>query len=160
MGTFSKALGSFGGYVACSKILKEYLINRASGFVYSTSLPPGVLGAIDAALDLVPDMDSQRSKLHHHAARLRDALNAHGIETCNSSTQIVPAVLGGVAETMDAASLLEDAGILGIAIRLPTVAKDTARIRFALSAAHSNEDIEKVLAKVPAIAALKKRGAA
>jgi 8-amino-7-oxononanoate synthase len=160
MGTFSKALGSFGGYVACSARLKDYLINRAGGFIYSTSLPPGVLGAMDAALDLVPEMDAQRSKLHRHAGRLRDALNTHGLDTCNSSTQIVPAVLGGVAETLGAASMLEDAGILGIAIRPPTVAKDTARIRFALSAEHIDEDIETLLAKIPDIAALKITGAA
>ncbi|MBT3765731.1 MAG: 8-amino-7-oxononanoate synthase [Rhodospirillaceae bacterium] len=160
MGTFSKALGSFGGYVACSERLKDYLINRAGGFIYSTSLPPGVLGAMDAALDLVPEMDAERSKLHRHAGRLRDALSAHGLDTCNSSTQIVPAVLGGVAETLNAASILEDAGILGIAIRPPTVAKDTARIRFALSAEHRDEDVEKLLAMIPNIAALKKRGAA
>jgi len=69
-------------------------------------------------------------------------------------------VLGEVAETLNAAGMLEDAGILGIAIRPPTVAKGTARIRFALSAEHSDEDIEKLVSKVPDIAALKKRGAA
>lgn len=160
MGTFSKALGGFGGYVACSERLKEYLINRAAGFIYSTSLPPGVLGAMDAALDLVPEMDAQRSHLNHLAARLREALHAHGLETCNSSTQIVPAVLGDVMETMDAARHLEGAGILGIAIRPPTVPKDSARIRFALSADHTGEDLERLLSEIPAIAAFKKKGAA
>jgi 8-amino-7-oxononanoate synthase len=155
MGTFSKALGSFGGYVACSQKLKDYLINRSAGFIYSTSLPPGVLGAIDAALDLVPGMEDERFRLQRHSEHLRTALAAHGLDTCRSSSQIVPAVIGGVEETLMAASILEDAGLLGIAIRPPTVPKDASRIRFALSADHTDNDVEKLISVIPAIASLK-----
>jgi 8-amino-7-oxononanoate synthase len=160
MGTFSKALGSFGGYVACSQKLKDYLINRSAGFIYSTSLPPGVLGAIDAALDLVPGMEDERSRLQRHSERLRTALMAHGLDTCSSSSQIVPAVIGGVDEALKAASILEDAGLLGIAIRPPTVPKDASRIRFALSADHTDADLETLISVIPAIASLQtKEGA-
>ena len=160
MGTFSKALGSFGGYVACSQKLKDYLINRSAGFIYSTSLPPGVLGAIDAALDLIPGLDDERSRLKRHSEHLRTALMAHGLDTCSSSSQIVPAVIGGVEETLKVAQILEDAGLLGIAIRPPTVPKDASRIRFALSADHTDEDLETLISTIPTIAALKTKAGA
>ncbi len=154
MGTFSKALGSFGAYVACSDRLKEYFVNRCSGFIYSTALPPGVLGAMDAALDLVPRLGDERRRLRAHSARLRKALHAAGIDTAGSTTQIVPAVIGAEEAVLAASHHMENRGILGIAIRPPTVPAGTSRIRFAVTADHEPEDMDRLLDLIPDIAAL------
>jgi 8-amino-7-oxononanoate synthase len=152
MGTFSKALGGFGAYIACSAPMRDYLVNRSAGFIYSTALPPGVLGAMDAALDLVPGMDAERARLHAHAAALRRALAQAGISAAGSSTQIVPAVIGGTQAALAASRLLEESGILAIAIRPPTVAEGTSRLRFAMTSAHTDEDIRALTALIPEIA--------
>ncbi|MBI2241932.1 MAG: 8-amino-7-oxononanoate synthase [Magnetospirillum gryphiswaldense] len=144
MGTFSKAMGGFGAYVAVSRQLKDFLINRASGMIYATALPPAVLGAMDAALDLVPGMAAERSRLQDMAARLRGRLNDAGLDTGRSTTQIIPVILGDEDRTLKVAAHLEDKGFLGIAIRPPTVPVGGSRIRFALSAQHRPEDVEKL----------------
>ena len=144
MGTFSKAMGGFGAYVAGSKALIEYLVNRASGLVYATGLPPAVLGAMDAALDLVPAMERERAALARHATTLRDRLNEAGLNTGLSTTQIVPVILGEEATALAAQAALEDAGILAVAIRPPTVPPGGSRLRLTLSAAHSDDDIQTI----------------
>jgi len=141
MGTFSKGLGGFGAYVACSAALREYLVNRCGGVIYATALPPAVLGAMDAALDLVPALTAERAHLARMAAEFRAALNAAGLDTSTSATQIVPLILGSEDRTMDFARALEAEGFLAVAIRPPTVPAGTSRIRFALSARHSEADI-------------------
>ncbi len=152
MGTFSKALGGFGAYVACSAKLREYLINTCAGFIYSTALPPAVLGAIDAALDLVPGMDADRERLLSSAERVRTAFKRAGIDTAGSSTQIVPALVGAEQTALALSRDLEADGILGIAIRPPTVPAGTSRIRFALTADHGVEDVDRLIATLPALA--------
>ena len=142
MGTFSKALGGFGAYVAGSKALCDYLVNRCGGLIYATALPPAVLGAMDAALDLVPTLDAERARLQAMAERLRAAFHGLGIDTGGSSTQIVPAITGAEEDALTLSRRLEERGILGIAIRPPTVPPGTSRLRFALSAAHSDADLE------------------
>jgi 8-amino-7-oxononanoate synthase len=137
MGTFSKALGGFGAYVAGSRALIDFLTNACGGFVYTTALPPNVLGAIDAALDLVPGMDAERAMLAENAAQLRAAFAGMGVDTGACSTHIVPAMVGDEHAAMALAGLLREAGILAIAIRPPTVPPGTSRLRFALSAAHN-----------------------
>ena len=145
MGTFSKALGSFGAYVAGSRTLIDYLLNACSGFVYTTAPPPPVLGAMDAALDLVPGMDAERAHLAALADRLRDGLRAAGWDTGPSSTQIVPLIVGGERETLALSARLEEAGLLATAIRPPTVPDGSSRIRIALSSAHGEEDVAHLL---------------
>jgi len=150
MGTFSKALGGFGAYVAGSRALCQWLVNRASGFIHTTALPPPVLGAMDAALDLVPFMDAERARLHAHATRLRGALVALGIDHGLSTTQIVPAIVGGEQDAILLAGRLRAHGLLAIPIRPPTVPAGTSRLRLALSAAHSEADIERLIAALAA----------
>ncbi|CAK0767070.1 putative 8-amino-7-oxononanoate synthase [uncultured Gammaproteobacteria bacterium] len=146
MGTFSKGLGGFGAYIACSRVLRDYLVNRCSGFVYATALPPAVLGAMDAALDLVPCLDWERAHLATQSERLRRGLRTAGIDTGASSTQIVPAMVGTEDAAVAVSAALEQAGILGIAIRPPTVPPGSSRIRFAVNAVHRAEDIDLLIA--------------
>ncbi len=148
MGTLGKALGGAGAYVAGSRALIDWLVNRCGGFIYSTAPAPAALGALDAALDLVPTMDVARARLAQMGAALRAALQAKGIDTLASSTQIVPAVLGDEARALAAADMLRAAGILVVAIRPPTVPTGSARLRFALSAALTDTQFERVLAAV------------
>ena len=151
MGTLGKAFGAFGAYIAGSRLLIDYLVNRCSGFIYTTALPPAVLGAVDAALELIPTMDGERHRLAAHGQRLRHALAALGLDTLESTTQIVPAVIGSEVDTLAAAARLEAAGILAVAIRPPTVAPGTSRLRFALSTALAEPEMDRLLAALPAI---------
>lgn len=146
MGTFSKGLGGFGAYVAGSRAMCDYLVNHCSGFIYTTALPPSVLGAMDAALDLVPAMDAERQHLHANADHLRAALRGLGLDHGPSSTQIVPALTGEAADALALTRALEERGILAVTIRPPTVPAGTSRLRFALSAAHRREDIDSLIA--------------
>jgi 8-amino-7-oxononanoate synthase len=139
MGTFSKACGSFGAYIACSKKLRDYFINFCQGFIYSTALPPSVVGAIDAAVDLIPEMDEERQALQQKAKNLRMTLSGLGYDTGTSSTQIVPVIIGDEAETLALSRWLEKNGILATALRPPTVAPGKSRIRLALSLHHTDE---------------------
>lgn len=150
MGTLGKALGAFGAYIAGSRTLIDWLVNRCPGFIYTTALPPAVLGAVDAALDLVPDMDAERERLARNSQRLREALALRNYDTLGSSTQIVPAVIGAEQDTLDAAQGLEDAGVLAVAIRPPTVPAGTSRLRLTLSGALDEADMRRLLDAVAA----------
>ncbi len=145
IGTFGKALGSFGAYVASSMEIRDYLINCCGGFIYTTALPPGTLGAIDAALDLVPTMDADRQRLMENAEYLRSQVRAIGFDTGPSSTQIIPVMVGDESKTLALSRQIEDAGYLASAIRPPTVPPNSSRIRIALSSAHSRAQIDGLL---------------
>ena len=145
MGTFSKACGAFGAYIACSERIRDYMINCCSGFVFSTGLPPAVLGAVDAALDLIPEMDSQRADIHSKADRLRKVLHAMGRSSGDSSTQIVPVLVGGESEALAFSGFLEAKGILATAIRPPTVPEGESRIRLSISALHTDAHLNHLI---------------
>lgn len=144
MGTFSKAFGGFGGYVAGAARTADYLVNACGGFIFTTAPPPAMLGAIDAALDLVPTLDAARAGLARHGDRLRAMLAEAGHDTAGSTTQIVPAIVGGAGDALALSARLEEAGLLCAAIRPPTVPPGTSRLRLALSAAHGEEDVARL----------------
>ncbi len=145
MGTFGKACGSFGAYITCSKDIADYLINYCSGLIYSTALPPSVLGAVDASLDLIPGMMPERQYLAEISAYLRDALNNLGFNTGQSNSQIIPVIIGSEKETIQLSEWLAEHSILASAIRPPTVDKGKARIRLTLSALHTKKHIDHLI---------------
>ena len=146
IGTFSKALGGFGAYVASTALIREYLLNRCSGLIYSTALPPSVLGAIDASLDLIPEMEGDRAYVAQLAEHFRVQANARGHDTGASTTQIVPIVVGSNQAALDLSQALRAAGFWATAIRPPTVPTGTARVRLAFTRAHQESDIARLLA--------------
>ncbi|MDR6183709.1 aminotransferase class I/II-fold pyridoxal phosphate-dependent enzyme [Asaia bogorensis] len=144
MGTFSKALGSMGAYIAGSRALCDWIITACSGLIYSTAPSPPMLGAMDAALELMPDLEAARLRLRQNAALLRQRLNEAGIDTGGSTTQIIPVMIGDEEATLALAETLEKQGLLTIAIRPPTVPAGSARLRLALSASHDEAAINRL----------------
>jgi 8-amino-7-oxononanoate synthase len=151
MGTLGKALGGFGAYVAGPQLLIDALVQRCGGFIYSTAPPPAVLGALDAALDLVPAMEAERERLLASAERARQAAAARGFGVFGSTTQIVPIGLGAESRALGAQADLEKAGLLAVAIRPPTVAEGASRLRLSLSAAHDDEAVDRLIEAIGAI---------
>ncbi|MDD2898806.1 MAG: 8-amino-7-oxononanoate synthase [Desulfuromonadaceae bacterium] len=150
MGTFGKALGSFGAYAAVSAELRELLINRARSFIFSTSLPPAVLAASRAAVELVQgeEGDRLREQLSGNAAFFRSGLAAAGFSIPDGSTQIVPILVGSAGSTMQFSEALLAEGIFAQGIRPPTVPVGTSRLRFTLMATHTRTDLADAISTI------------
>jgi 8-amino-7-oxononanoate synthase len=145
MGTFSKAYGCYGAYVIGSSMLKEYLVNRARSFIFTTGLPPMVLSSILLAIERVHAGKDLREQLQRNAAFLRVGLQKLGFDTTKSETQIIPIVLGDNARTLSFSQALLEEGIAGVAIRPPTVPEGEARIRFTVMSTHTEEELSEAL---------------
>ncbi len=145
MGTFSKALGSLGGYVAASRDAIDLLLNKGRSFVFSTALPPTVVAANLAALDLVAADPSAGPRLLAMAGTFRARLAEMGFNTGGSSTQIVPVLLGSAQAALHARDALLAHGVYAAAIRPPTVPQGTARLRISLRADLTHEDLDLAL---------------
>jgi 8-amino-7-oxononanoate synthase len=150
MGTFGKALGSFGAYAAVSGELRELLINRARSFIFSTSLPPSVLAASLAAVELVqtPEGDKLRKQLYENSCFFRTALAKAGFQIPEGSTQIVPILVGSAEITMQFSETLLAEGIFAQGIRPPTVPNGTSRLRFTLMATHTIVDLTDAVERI------------
>jgi 8-amino-7-oxononanoate synthase len=143
--TCGKALGSAGAFVCGPEVLKDFLVNRARTFVFSTALPPYFAQQIGAALEIALTMDQERQGLLQRAARLAEQLKAAGFKTAGSASQIVPVVLGNVAETLDAADYLQRDGFAVRAIRPPTVPDGSARLRLSLTSKIPEAELKRLV---------------
>lgn len=146
MGTLSKALGCQGGFVAGSRVLVDYLLNRSRSFIFSTAPSPAVAGAARAALGLVAQEPERRDRLAANAARLRRGLRELGWEVADGETPIIPLVVGPAEAAVRLARALEERGVWVPAIRPPTVPVGTARLRISVMATHTDADLEEALA--------------
>jgi len=139
MGTLSKAIGSYGGYVCASQAVIDLLKTRARTLIYSTGLPPASVAAAIAALDVI---DSEPEYCARPLTQARAFARAVGLSEPQSP--IVPLIIGGAEEALEASQLLEKEGFLVVAIRPPTVPAGTARLRFAFSAQHADADVARL----------------
>ncbi|HEX2569170.1 MAG TPA: 8-amino-7-oxononanoate synthase [Polyangia bacterium] len=148
IGTFGKALGGFGAYVAASAPLIDYLVQRARSFVFTTALPVPVAAAATAALDLVQGDEGQRRRaaLIRVCARFHAGLQKLHLPAPVSPSHIVPILVGDPERTMTLSENLLARGIYVQGIRPPTVSPGTARLRFTLMATHTDDHIDRALA--------------
>jgi len=144
MGTLSKALGSVGGYIAGSRIVADWLVNRARSFIYSTALPPGGIAASHAAIDLVrgTEGDALRKQLRDNVTHFRSRLPASWKQKPDTTSAIQPLLCGEASTALQLATVLREKGFLIPAIRYPTVPRHAARLRVTLSATHRAKEID------------------
>lgn len=143
-GTFGKAFGAHGAFVAGSRSLRTFLWNQARSFVFSTATSPALAQTILDRLPRVVDGDVARARLQTHGDRLAASLEAAGFETPEGRHgPIFPVLLGSASRAIQAAEHLADHGILAPPIRPPTVPEGSSRVRFTLSAAHSDDDVSR-----------------
>lgn len=146
IGTLSKSLGSQGGFAAGSSEFIEYLVNRARTFIYTTGVSPFACGAALASLNLIGSSDERRRTLWARVASARQKLAAIGLDLGRSEGPIIPVLIGDTRRALEIAGRLREAGILGVAIRPPTVPKGTDRIRLTVTAKHTEEDLDHLAA--------------
>jgi len=148
MGTFSKAFGGCGAYVTGSRSLIEYLRNKSRSLIYTTGLPPAVVGGLLEAVRIVREEGWRRDTLLEKAAAFRIKLGQAGFNTLESQCQIIPILVGSAQQTLEFSRRLLEEKLLITAIRPPTVPVNTARLRITVMATHKNEDLETALEKL------------
>jgi 8-amino-7-oxononanoate synthase len=139
IGTLSKAIGGYGGYLCASQPVIDLIRNRARTLIYTTGLPPSVVAAAIAALDLI---EREPQMLAQPVAKARAFTRAAGLPEATSA--IVPVVIGEAGAALAASRLLEAEGFLVVAIRPPTVPEGTARLRLTFSAAHPDAEVARL----------------
>ncbi|MFT4046606.1 MAG: 8-amino-7-oxononanoate synthase [Solimonas sp.] len=145
VGTFGKAAGAAGAFVAGSEDLIEYLVQRARSWVFSTAPPPAVAAAARCGLRLIIEEPERRAALFANIRRFRDGARQLGIALLDSATPIQPIVLGDAARALQWSKNLFEQGVWVAAIRPPTVPPNTSRLRITLSAAHTAQQIDRLL---------------
>jgi 8-amino-7-oxononanoate synthase len=151
MATLGKAAGVSGAFVAGAPELVEYLVQRARSYIYTTATPPLLAHALSRSLELIRAEGWRRERLRELAARLIAGIAGPRWKLLPSQTPIQPLMIGGTGEAVEASRRLQEWGILVPAIRPPTVPRGTARLRISLSAAHTPEDVDSLLAALKEI---------
>lgn len=144
MGTLSKAVGVFGGYVAGSKILVDYLVNFSRPFIFATAPPPAVAAACLEGLKVMEEEPNLRQKLWDNVRRVREVLSKLEFEIGQTESPIIPLMIGSEEKALKISQLLLEKGIFIPAIRYPTVARGKARLRLTLSARHRPSDLDRL----------------
>jgi len=137
-----KAVAATGGIIAGPKIIKDYLINKARPFIYTTAPSPVVAAAALKSLEIIQTEPDHRKRLNDNAAYLRNSFKEMGLDIGNSTTQIIPVIIGDSAKALDISQKLFEAGYFISAIRPPTVPPRTARLRVSVQADHTLEQLE------------------
>lgn len=145
LGTLSKALGVVGGYIAGSRLLKEWLINRGRPYLFSTALPPTAIGALIQSVEILMTDPEPMNRLWENTRYWKESLRKLGFNTMDSETPITPVFCGGegLAQTME--RRLREEGVFCVSIVYPTVAKGKARVRTMPSAVHTRQDLDDAL---------------
>src|SRR5689334_15597460 len=146
VGTLSKAVGALGGYVAGSTALREILTQRARPFLFSTSHPPAVVAACREAIRVMCDEPELQDRLWANTRRFKAELTRLGFDTGHSETPITPVILGDSELTIRFSNRLIDEGVFATSVVFPTVALDRARIRTIVTAAHTDELLDRAIA--------------
>jgi glycine C-acetyltransferase len=146
MGTLSKAFGSLGGYIAGRKDLRDYLINTARSFIFTTAHPPSVAAATMEAIRMIQDEPEHLQQLWKNTRYFKKAMTDLGFDIGHSQTPITPVMAGESKEAMELSRQLFEEGLFAKPIVFPLVAKNKARVRINVTAQHTREDLDEAIA--------------
>lgn len=148
MGTLGKAAGVSGAFVAGSRLAIDYLLQKGRSYIFTTAPPPAIACGLLCSLSLIYSGQALRARLFAHIRQLRDGLAGLPYTVAPSTTAIQPLIIGGNAEALALSKSLWEQGFWVPAIRPPTVPAGTARLRISLSAAHTSDDIQRLIAAI------------
>jgi 8-amino-7-oxononanoate synthase len=150
--TLSKAIGCMGGAICGSNLMCDAIINFARPYIFSTALPPAIAAAVTASISVMKDEPQRQQRVRQLARHVRQSLHLP-----DGDSPIIPVILGDSGRALDAAEQLNEKGFLAVAVRPPTVARGTSRLRLTLSCDHSDQEVDQLIQAFGAILAIAKR---
>jgi 8-amino-7-oxononanoate synthase len=149
--TLSKAMGLMGGAACGSRVFCEGMVNFARAYIYSTQISPVIAGVVPVALEVMRKEPERQRRVRALAKRVRGELREGGVEVAGGDSPIVPVILREEKRAVEAAEELREKGLWVVPIRPPTVARGTSRLRVTLSAAHGDDEVERLIGALRAI---------